>query len=98
MLIRQMLHYYHYHYHHWYFKDNDFKHKPYFCDGCHDLVKIAIIFNDAAIVSVKESGYRIHFWYMTKNNAMNLMESSNLNKNIGSLKFFLYIEIGQTTY
>ena len=29
-------------------------------------------FNDATIVSVKENDYRIHFWYMSKDEATNL--------------------------
>ena len=37
-------------------------------------------FNDFAIVSIKGSDYRIHFWYMGKNDAINLMRNSNLNE------------------
>ena len=40
----------------------------------------AMNFNDVAIVSIKGSDYRIHFWYMSKNNAINIMKNSNLNK------------------
>ena len=39
-------------------------------------------FNDVAIVSIKGNDYRIHFWYMRKNDAIVLMTNSNLkNKN-----------------
>ena len=48
-------------------------------------------FNDVAIVSVKGSDYRIHFWCMSKNDAINIIKNSNLNKIIGSLQFFYYI-------
>ena len=34
-------------------------------------------FNDAAIVSIKESYYRIHFWYMSKDDAIIKMNNSN---------------------
>ena len=44
----------------------------------------AINFNDIAIVSVKGSDYRIHFWYMSKNDAINIMKNFNLNKKNGS--------------
>ena len=37
-------------------------------------------FNDAAIVSVKGSDYKIHFWYIRKNDAINIMKNQNLNK------------------
>ena len=29
-------------------------------------------FNDVAIVSVKGSDYRIHFWYMSQDDAINI--------------------------
>ena len=34
-------------------------------------------FNDVAIAFVKGSDYRIHFWYMNKNDAINIMKNSN---------------------
>ena len=39
----------------------------------------AMNFNDAAIISIKESDYRIHFWYMSKNDAISIMNKSNMN-------------------
>ena len=41
--------------------------------------------NDIAIFSVKGSDYRIHFWYMKKQDAMNIMKSFNLNGKGGLL-------------
>ena len=38
----------------------------------------AIDFNDVAIVYVKGSAYRIHFWYMSKDDAINIMNNSSL--------------------
>ena len=35
----------------------------------------AISFNNVAIVSVKGSDYRIHFWYMSKDDAKNIMKN-----------------------
>ena len=35
-------------------------------------------FNNVAIVYVKGNAYRIHFWYMSKNDAINIMNGSNL--------------------
>ena len=40
----------------------------------------AINFNDVAIVSIKDSDCRIHFWYMSKNDAINIMNNSNLDE------------------
>ena len=71
--------------HHWCFKNIGFAYEPYLCNGCHDLMQKAINFNDVAIVSVKGSNYRIHFWYMSKDNAINIMENSNRNQKRGLL-------------
>ena len=62
----------------WYFKDIGFKYEPYLCNGCHDLLQIAMSFNNIAIVYIKGSAYRIHFWYMSKDDAINKMSGSNL--------------------
>ena len=42
-------------------------------------------FNDVAIVSVKGNDYRIHFWYMRKDDAISIMNNSNLNEKTGLL-------------
>ena len=42
-------------------------------------------FNDVAIVSIKGNDYRIHFWYMSKNDAINSINNSSLNEKTGSL-------------
>ena len=41
------------------------------------------------IVSIKENDYRIHFWYTSKNDAINLMNNSTLNKKLDFYNFFL---------
>ena len=38
----------------------------------------AMGFNNIAIVYIKGSAYRIHFWYMSKIDAINIMTNSNL--------------------
>ena len=43
----------------------------------------AISFNDVAIVYVKGNAYRIHFWYMSKDDAVSIMNNSNLNDKKG---------------
>ena len=42
-------------------------------------------FNDVTIFSVKGSGSRVDFLYMSKDDAMNIMKNSYLNKKIGLL-------------
>ena len=65
--------------HYWYFLDKNFEYELYLCNGCHDLNQKAMNF------SVKGSDYRIHFWYMSKNDAINIMKTSSLNAKSGSL-------------
>ena len=38
----------------------------------------AMSINNVAIVYVKRNAYKIHFWYMNKEDAINIMNSSNL--------------------
>ena len=67
-------------YYYWYFKDIDFKYEQHLCNVSHDLMQKATNFNDATIISVKGSDYRIYFWYMSKYNAINIKKNSNLNE------------------
>ena len=46
--------------------------------GCHDLMQKAMSFNNVAIVYVKETAYRIHFWYMSKDDTINIRNGSIL--------------------
>ena len=62
--------------HYWYCKNIGFKYEPYLCNDCHDLMQKAMNFNDVAIVSAKGSDYKIHFWYMSKDDAINIMNNS----------------------
>ena len=71
--------------HYWYFKDIGFKYEPHLCNGCHGLMQKAVSFNDVAIVYVKGSTYRIHFWYMSKDDAINIMNGSILTDKRGVL-------------
>ena len=51
----------------------------------HDLMRKAMNFNDVAVVSIKGNDYRIHFWYMIKNDAIALMTNSNSKDKNGIL-------------
>ena len=61
------------------------------CNGCHDLMQKVVSFNDVAIVYVKGSAYRIHFWYMSKDDAISIMSNSNLVDKKVFFSFFYYI-------
>ena len=57
----------------------------------HDLMQKAMSFNDVAIVYVKGSAYRIHFCYMSKDDAISIMNNSNLVDKKGVFNFFYCI-------
>ena len=65
--------------HYWYFLSKNFNYEPYLCNGCHDLMQKAMNFNDVAIVSVNGRNFRNHFLFMSKDDAINIMNNSNLN-------------------
>ena len=71
--------------HYWYFKDIGFKYELYLCNGWHDLMQKAMSFNNVAIAYVKWSAYRINFWYMSKDDAISIMNGSNLVDKTGVL-------------
>ena len=60
-------------------------------------------FNDIAIVYVKGSAYRIHFWCMSKDDGISIMNNSNLVDKNDVLQFFLlwffllYIKMSENT-
>ena len=45
----------------------------------------AMNFNDVAIVSIKGNDYRVHFWYIRKDDAISIMRYSSLNDKTGVL-------------
>ena len=75
----------------WYVSDKKFNNEPYLCNGCCDLMQKAMNFNDVAIFCINRNDYRIYFWYMSKDEAISIMNKSSLNENRGSLYFFYYI-------
>ena len=61
----------------------NFNYGPYLCNCCHDLMEKTVSFNNLAIVSVIGLDYRIHFCFMNKNDAINLLNNSVLcNKGV----------------
>ena len=44
------------------------------CDGCHYLMQKAINFNNVLIVFTGKNDYKINFWYISKDNAINISD------------------------
>ena len=64
--------------HFWYFLDKNFNFQKYYCDGCHDMPMKTVSIKNVAIVYSKGNANRIHFWNMSKNDAISIMNNSNL--------------------
>ena len=61
------------------------KYEPYLCNRYHNVMQKAMGFNNNAIVYIKKSAYRIHFQYMSKDDAINKMNGSNFVHKTGVL-------------
>ena len=48
----------------------------------HELIQKVIIFNDVAIVTVKQNYYKFYFWYINKSEAINLLNIGVLDKKV----------------
>ena len=57
-------------------REVNFRFQPKICNGCHDLLQNAMSFNDVAIASVKGNYYRIHFRYISKDEAIKFIMKS----------------------
>ena len=83
--------------HYWYFKNIGFKFETYLINGCHELMQKAMSFNNVDIVYVKRSAYRVHFWYRSKGDAINIMKGSKLVGKRDALCIILwYIQMSES--
>ena len=67
-----------------YFLNKNFTYQSHLSNGYHDLMQKAMSFNDVAIVSVKGSDCRIHFWYISKDDAISIMHNPDLSDKTGT--------------
>ena len=56
--------------HFWYFTDKKFNYGPYLCNGCHGMSMKVVSLKNLAI---------IHFVFISKNDATNLLNNTTLN-------------------
>ena len=56
-------------------------------------------FNDVGIFSIKRSDYKIHFWHINKDDAISIMNNSDINEKKDYYKLFLlHIKMGEENY
>ena len=78
-------------FHYCHFKNIGFKYEPYLCNWLSWFnAQKAMSFNKIAIVYVKENACKIHFWYMSKDGAINIMNGSNLVDKRSVLQNYFY--------
>ena len=66
--------------HYWYFLNKDFKFQPNICNRCHDLLMMSMNLSDIAILNIKASDYHCIISLINKNEAINLMQNSDLTE------------------
>ena len=64
--------------HYWYFKDIGFRYEPCLCNGYHDLMQKARVLMMLLLFMLKEGFAEFIFGYMDKDDAINIMNNSDL--------------------
>ena len=60
----------------WYFINKNFNYQKHLCNGCHDMSKKANSMHNLAIGYNNNNAYRLIFTFMSKNDALNLIENA----------------------
>ena len=66
--------------HYWYFSNYSFKFQPNVCNRCHDLLMMSVNLSDITTLNIKGSDYRCIISLSSKNEAIDLMQNSDLAK------------------
>ena len=66
--------------HYWYFLNKGFKFQANVCNGCHDLLMMSMNLSDIAILHIKGSDYCCIISGISKSEAINLMQNTDLTK------------------
>ena len=71
--------------HYWYFWNKGFKFQPNACNGCHDLLMMSMNFSDIAILNTKSADCCCIISGISKNEAINLVQSIDFTEKTGTL-------------
>ena len=69
----------------YYFLDKNFKHGPYFCDGCYDMSMKVVSMQNLTIINHNRNHYRVNFAFMSKKDTYNLIKNSIIMGEKGTL-------------
>ena len=64
--------------HYWFFKDVGFKFEEHVCNRCHDLLTMAYLLEDIAILSLKGASFRGIFCGISRNEGLKKLKNSVL--------------------
>ena len=82
--------------HYWYFLKYDFRFQPNVCNRCHDLLIMSINLSDIVILSIKGSDHCCIVSLISKNEAINLLQNTDLTKKKRNIiNLFSYIKMGK---
>ena len=71
--------------HYWYFLNKGFKFQSYACNRCHDLLMMSANLSDIAILKIKNVDYHCIITRITKSEAINLLQNTDLTEKSGTL-------------
>ena len=66
--------------HYWYFLNQGFKFQPNVCNGCHNLLMMFVNLSDVTIPIIKGCDYCCIVSRISKNEAINLMQNTDLTE------------------
>ena len=72
--------------HYWYFLSYSFKFQPNVSNRCHDLLMMSGNLSDIAILNINDFDYRCIISFISKNEAINLLQNADITKKTGSKK------------
>ena len=77
--------------HYWYSAEINFKLQPIVCNDCPDKMQKTMNFNDVTIFFVKRNDYRNHFWYVSKEEGVNLLINADLTEKRGKFENIIFL-------
>ena len=72
-------------YHYWFFLNYSFKFQQNVCNRYHDLLMMSTNLSLIAILNIKRSDYRCIISFISKKEAINLMQNDDLTEKSGTL-------------
>ena len=76
-----------------FFLDKGFNFKLSVCNGCHDILMMSMNLNDIAISNIHGVNYRCIINGISKSEAVNLLQNTNLSKKVDPYKILFFFVV-----